>query len=73
MTFPELDEWGTPTAKLPDCPQCGEDELGVIHSGLLMCYRCGWELRREMPLGRCQKCGRTMMHSRLEGYQCLCC
>ena len=54
MTFPELDEWGRPTAKLPDCPRCGDDELGVIHVCLVLCYRCGWELERspeEVPDG----------------------
>lgn len=39
--FPELDEWGTPTAKLPYCPCCGEDELGMIHYNLMACYACG--------------------------------
>lgn len=47
MDFPKLDEWGTPKEKLPDCPRCGEDELGVIHPGYLLCYACGWELWKE--------------------------
>jgi len=25
-------------------PKCGEDELGVIHANLLLCYRCGWKI-----------------------------
>jgi hypothetical protein len=45
-TFPELDEHGTPTAKLPDCPQCGDDELGVVSRDCVLCYRCGWEFWR---------------------------
>ena len=44
MKFPELDENGTPKEKLPDCPRCEEDELGVIHPELLFCYNCGWRL-----------------------------
>ncbi len=47
MEFPELDEWGTPVEKLPNCPRCGEDELGVIHAGLVLCYACGWTLEEE--------------------------
>lgn len=47
VTFPDLDEWGTPTAKLPNCPKCGENELGVIHEGLMLCYFCGWEQWRD--------------------------
>jgi len=40
----DLDEFGRPKKKLPDCPKCGEDELGVIHADLLLCYRCGWKI-----------------------------
>lgn len=47
MEFPELDEWDTPKAKLPNCPRCGDDELGVIHRNYMMCYACGWELERK--------------------------
>jgi ribosomal protein S27AE len=46
MPFPELDEHGTPTAKLPDCPVCGDDELGVIHADLMVCYACGYRVER---------------------------
>ena len=41
-----LDEYGTPTEKLPNCPRCDEDELGVIHERLILCYSCGWRLER---------------------------
>jgi ribosomal protein L37AE/L43A len=40
----DLDEFGTPKAKLPDCPKCDTDELGVIHADLVLCYACGWKL-----------------------------
>ena len=36
----ELDEHDTPTEKLPNCPRCDEDELGVIHAGHAFCYAC---------------------------------
>jgi hypothetical protein len=44
MDFPKLDEYGTPLEKLPDCPKCGMDELGVVNEECMMCYACGWEL-----------------------------
>lgn len=53
VAFPELDEYGTPKKKLPNCPRCGDDELGVIHADYMMCYACGWEMRR------CPQCGGT--------------
>lgn len=40
----DLDEHDTPKQKLPNCPRCDEDELGVIHADLLLCYRCGWKI-----------------------------
>lgn len=43
IKWPETDKWGTPTEKMPDCPKCGEDELGLITSGYIMCYLCGWQ------------------------------
>ena len=47
FTFPTLDEWGTPTVKLPNCPRCDEDELGVINEVRVMCYACNWEAWRD--------------------------
>jgi len=46
MDFPKLDHWGTPLEKLPDCPRCGADELGVIHVSLMICYACGWKMEK---------------------------
>ena len=40
----DLDEDGRPRVKLPCCPKCDEDELGVIHADLLLCYQCGWKI-----------------------------
>jgi len=41
----DLDEFDRPKVKLPSCPKCGEDELGVIHADLILCYFCRWEIR----------------------------
>lgn len=40
----DLDEHGTPKVKLPNCPKCGQDELGVVHANLMLCYACGWKI-----------------------------
>ncbi len=44
----DLDEFDRPKVKLPNCPRCDEDELGVIHADLLLCYRCGWKIEGKM-------------------------
>lgn len=49
--FPELDELGTPVHKLPNCPNCDDDELGVIHKDLVQCYKCGWCMVRGSSMG----------------------
>lgn len=43
-TVIKVNEYGTPRTKLPDCPQCDEDELSLIGS-TLFCNRCN---RREI-------------------------
>jgi len=44
----ELPEWDEtelkPKSKMPDCPRCGEDELGMLHAELTMCYACGFKI-----------------------------
>lgn len=42
IRLPEVDEYGTPKEKLPDCPHCGEDELAMlaIYGGDAFCYSC---------------------------------
>lgn len=42
----DLDEHNRPKTKVPDYPRCGEDELGVIHSGLILCYNCNWKIEQ---------------------------
>lgn len=72
----DLDEWGRPKKNLPNCPQCGEDELGIVHPGWMTCYSCNWELRSNnsvQSIFRCDKCGRNMVHTRLKGYVCKWC
>ena len=46
----DLDEFDTPKEKLPNCPKCDDDELGVIHADLILCYACRWKL--EGKVGR---------------------
>lgn len=39
-----MDLWttdGTPRAKVPDCPRCGNDEIGSYFDHA-SCYYCGW-------------------------------
>lgn len=40
IPLPPADSWGTPTAKMPHCPQCGCDELGLIEPDRGVCYVC---------------------------------
>ena len=41
--WPKCNEYETPLEKLPNCPRCGEDELGMITKDYIMCYVCGFE------------------------------
>jgi hypothetical protein len=41
LRLPKPDEWGTPVSKMPNCPVCDEDELGMMEPGVAFCYRCG--------------------------------
>lgn len=52
----QYDEHGTPSTKMPDCPVCGEDELGAtsrygscVH---VVCYRCRFTFDFESLLER---------------------
>ena len=47
MKLPEIDNkiWAgfrlaTPLTKMPNCPNCGTDELGMIDKGKAVCYFC---------------------------------
>jgi len=42
MKIPDCDEWGVPVEKMPGCPRCGEDELGMQYPGQVLCYWCAW-------------------------------
>lgn len=42
--LPETDKYGTPLKKMPDCPRCGEDELGMIYPGFAVCYNCHFQV-----------------------------
>ena len=44
----ELPEWDArnmrPKTKMPDCPACGEDELGMLCETRVYCYMCGLDI-----------------------------
>jgi ribosomal protein L37AE/L43A len=42
IEIPEWDEVNKrPASKMPDCPVCAKDELGMISKGYILCYGCG--------------------------------
>lgn len=41
LVLPDCDAWGTPLEKMPVCPRCGEDELGMTAPHFAFCYVCG--------------------------------
>jgi len=48
MALPPSDQFGAPAEKMPDCPSCGEDELGMITPGRAFCYVCAvWYVDRD--------------------------
>ena len=44
VLLPGVDEWGVPLAKMPRCPRCNADELGMIHEDYALCYACSMRL-----------------------------
>ena len=44
MALPPCDEWGVPIWKMPPCPKCSEDELGMLSPGFALCYACGFRV-----------------------------
>lgn len=40
IELPAVDENGVPLTKMPDCPVCGDDELGMMNKNQAFCYRC---------------------------------
>ena len=46
--IPFLPTWSVldskPESKMPDCPNCEEDELGMICKDYAICYRCKCEI-----------------------------
>lgn len=47
MQLPQVDEWGRPLTKMPNCPRCFEDELGMMSANGAMCYRCCLYVERD--------------------------
>lgn len=64
LPLPDVDEFGTPLTKMPNCPHCGEDELGMMSDGHALCYRCqshvsrmdGANTRITDAMVRCNNC-----------------
>lgn len=46
VPLPEVDQWGIPKEKMPHCPGCGEDELGLLEPDRAICYRCSASIVR---------------------------
>lgn len=42
-----IDEYGTPKTKMPSCPLCDHDELGLIQPDMAYCYACGLTVLRD--------------------------
>ncbi len=38
--LPDVGEHATPLSKMPNCPNCGEDELGMLTADRATCYCC---------------------------------
>ena len=49
LDLPPTDVWGTPVSKMPNCPNCGEDELGLIEPDRGLCYVCQCVVVRKAP------------------------
>lgn len=50
--LPPTDEYGTPTEKMPRCPECNADELVMLSPGFAYCFACGhrvYELVAPVP------------------------
>jgi hypothetical protein len=47
----ELPAWDKdclrPATKMPDCPRCGEDELGMFSENWAICYACSLQIERK--------------------------
>jgi len=44
----KIPEWDSlefrPKTKMPNCPNCDEDELGMLSQWYTLCYNCGLEI-----------------------------
>lgn len=48
IDLPEWDEINMrPTTKMPLCPRCKEDELGMLNKATVFCYNCGLEITKK--------------------------
>lgn len=47
--FPEWDKENMrPKTKMPPCPRCGEDELGMMDKDTVFCYKCYFTIKRSL-------------------------
>lgn len=49
VPLPKCDQSGTPLEKMPNCPNCGEDELGMVQDGRAVCNVCNCTAIRHVP------------------------
>ena len=47
VPLPDCDENGTPLEKMPNCPRCDADELGMLMPGAAFCYFCHLWIRND--------------------------
>lgn len=48
IKFPEWNEIEMkPKFKMPNCPICGQDELGMINENLVICYNCDFKQTKQ--------------------------
>ncbi len=56
--LPKWDEEARrPKSKMPDCPNCLEDELGMINKNRVICYCCNWSVMVDPSTGLAQVSG----------------
>lgn len=48
--LPACGRWGAPLERMPHCPRCGEDELGMLRPGYAFCYVCGHVIEEPQEL-----------------------
>jgi len=47
IILPKTNKYGTPLEKMPNCPVCGEDELGMMTDRKAFCCYCSATIYRK--------------------------